>query len=475
VPTHQLAYLSEMASVDYPFTGPVVNATLRGLFADALVNVDEAHVPAAVRSGGSLRLTEFHRDGSSLRLVLAWSNGAAFFDTNDAVTTNSSTWGDWTVWTWNTARISLRVVVSKTAWDALADPTDLTGQAESFNGCCLQVRPRQLQSLILEPVYVNENGQLLEGYPSTPVTVSGDLVLSAGFNTVLNASPEPDPGQVLAAGTSRLLLESVPGGGAGKYKDCDAETPVLRLFNGQGGDAHGNLQLDATDYYWIERAVEFDGLPPGDNPRRGKVVTGRLVFNNDAKPCSDCEDYARLYEKLRRAYERASNTHDRLVIARQQYLYSKYLLERFKAALNNSEVGFALARVGPNTLGVKVEFRTGPSKFDQFNVAITPPAGWSVAYVQYSGRKQTPYSAEQDADALLAGSAGMSWSDTADFAINSYSYWTWLVAVSPAGSSSSGGGSTVQFSATISARDVTNNTPVVRTAATMLRSIEVTG
>ena len=145
----------------------------------------------------------------------------------------------------------------------------------------------------------------------------GHVILEEGYNTGLT------PAAVATVGLRRRTLLNVassPGLGTGRYSDCSDAAPYIKRINSITADERANFRLDATDCYRVE-------VPVTDQGGQAEMTPATLQIVNDCGPCADCNDFVRVYEAVRRLYNKYKELGQRAEAARDQY---KDIVERWE-------------------------------------------------------------------------------------------------------------------------------------------------
>jgi hypothetical protein len=232
---------------------------------------------------------------------------------------------------------------------------------------------------------------------------------------------------------------------------------VLRSINGVGPDIKGNVNLEATDCYRIERQVNFMGVPPNQNPRKGTIQPGILKLISNCTSCSDCDQYSKLYRLLRKTFLRMANVETRTKIAVNQYTHYLRLLAVLKTYIDTTEVGFRIIQNQDNIFTLHLQLKCGGHAFDRVSLQLTYPVGYTISYVGYSGWEKIPNRKIRQADDLFSPTIGANWQVNTVFPKYGVAWWYWTVKLVPV--TDPGGDATpttndVQFSATVTAREL---------------------
>jgi len=278
-----LEWLSSKSSISYPFVNPV-GAGLKTVV-DALV-IDGERVAERVK------ITQF--------AVPAWLSGVIVVELEyadslspfftGAYVTSLSLFGAWGVIRLYSDTERKEVLLTVIHADVIGVST--TEEAEFV------VRIQEPgQETVRSITFTSEedDGDLVEN------TVTGDLVIAAGYNVSLGTGPA----QALY-GTNGdrkvvpITLTAAPGTGSGLMpNDCEGDGQ-LRTLNGVSPNANGDFQFVTKDCHRI--AIPNLGYTPTT------IVQDpyKLQLANDCISCCSCDDYERVYELGRRVYNSGS-------------------------------------------------------------------------------------------------------------------------------------------------------------------------
>lgn len=103
--------------------------------------------------------------------------------------------------------------------------------------------------------------------------------------------------------TQRIVIHGHGGAGLGRYSDCgEGEPPPLLQIMGTRPDEHGDISLEGSDCFKVERV--------GDHA---------LSLADRCNRCCDCSDYEHVFRALRRAHERYLGLARRYRQVREEY------------------------------------------------------------------------------------------------------------------------------------------------------------
>lgn len=238
------------------------------------------------------------------------ADGQPVFDSRGAYDIQVSAWGgSLRVIQWLHEDFVLRVV-QQTCWEIEAPE-----QFDSYiapEGAVLDDRTCVQQTPQLRSIRAGDGGELLSGY---------GVRFHNGYNTEWSAA-------AVSGGTRtarRLTLGAKAGSGKGKYP-ADCENRGILRVNGATPDAAGNLALDASTCYRIERPI-YQVL--SELPRTVQIYDHALQLFNDCGPCCECQDFINVYEAVRRLRDRYADMIARAQLVRDVYVRNR---DRFVAA-----------------------------------------------------------------------------------------------------------------------------------------------
>lgn len=311
----------QQGDTDYPFICPSDDLGL--LIGEVYLNYrsDQCDyvAPFRVRSlfgfGTVSTDTETVPTHSHDMVIVDWYNHVVF-DSATATTYKETAWGECAVvieWTNEDGEI-LRVTKyvgwgsddTPRLWPVYFEPVESVLDARTYEPI-----PRTVQRLSVVTDVNDSSKDII-------LPTGTNIVLRAGYNMVIAPGEQPDN---IDGGDriSTISFDATPGGGLGRV-DC---VPVnfLRHINGVESDAGGNLLVDASACYRIERPIigdpvesEEDGKPP--------IVICRpasLKLSNDCGPCCECRDFLSVYEAIRRLTQRYNRLGQLAEAVRDQY------------------------------------------------------------------------------------------------------------------------------------------------------------
>lgn len=230
------------------------------------------------------------------------------FDSTLAQTFRKQVWGDrLLILEWLKDGEVLRVVQFLT-WSSDETPRTyhdhILPTAADLDSRCLERLPPRVQSIQVGLTTLREAIQLVNGYNTT-------LVVD---------TPTATDGGV--AGSS-ILVGAAPGSGRGRYDGCLDQEVYIRRIAGAAGDAQGNLRLDATGNYRLERPSTLD---EDTVPSTAAFEPATLQLHNDGSPCCECEDFVNTYQAITNLWHQyqdmgdlAEDVRDRFAILLSQW------------------------------------------------------------------------------------------------------------------------------------------------------------
>lgn len=178
---------------------------------------------------------------------------------------------------------------------------------------------------------------------------SGNVVFQNGFNTTVEADTP-----AVTDGTRRetdITIAAEAGSGEGRFgPGCEeGEDSAIRRVNGVGPNTRGNLILDASECYRVERPIQSVLQP---SPRQLQIRDNALQLFNDCGPCCECDDFIAVWEAIRGLRDRYANLVARAQAARDQYHDNR---ERYVKSLEcrlNDRLRLILEPICPDEVGV---------------------------------------------------------------------------------------------------------------------------
>jgi hypothetical protein len=444
-------FLTAALGEDYPLM-PGAPAALAPVLADLVFTYDHLQTFAADITG-PVTVVQVACNSGSLHFIIS-INGTHVLDTNavNIVTSRVSSWDTWKLFEWvDASNTTLRVIVDAAALTALGSYDSGTINAPI---CARAVRLRQdrVKTVGCPLAYsINSVTGLPFDQTVSAVSVSGDVVLEAGYNTEIDLADD-----------GSLQVNYAPGAGKGRYPLCTQTATAVCSINGVTVSDDGNLRIAATDCYWLERRV--GGPDPGhtqsgpfslDGTRDMGTYgfydvspAGKLQLHNDCPPCSDCSTYAALYKLLRTVYLRLKAVQGRALSAIGQYDSLRGAVSAFGGQSGAASANFTLnGTTARLTLGIAFT-SGGTSKFDQVAWTVLGPTcpttyfGGSGLQIVGSGTTHfNPGSAENH----------YNFTDNENFNAGVSAAWTFDVAVLCPSTSD---GAELTFTGTITAREV---------------------
>ncbi len=311
---------------DYPLIAP--SSDIEKLFADLCLEyrddaglyVQPFHIVQA-NGFGCERPEDY--DGLPPRpdLVIEDNNGEVVVDTRSYEDFEETTWTDrFDIFTWRNADVSLSAAVFTTWRSAESDRTYsaiITPERAVIDPRAIRHAPARLDSISID-------ASTYQGYP---------VRLVGGYNCAVTLGPSVTS----SAGRkyNPITFDTAPGLGDGRYlPPCDNELRTLRSINGVYPDAAGNLLIEPTACIRISSQPYWYGSVT-------LIHSGVLSVDNDCGLCNNCNNYAAVYEAIRRQSERLAILAEKFVVLRDNYVANA---QRF-AALGSCEQNNALRLV----------------------------------------------------------------------------------------------------------------------------------
>ena len=293
----------------YPFVWPSDNLDL--LIGDLYLAYNNANYEPPFKL---TQLLNFNQDSTSrYELVICDNNDAVIFDTRDSIPAQFKqyAWAD-------TKRILeyvdaaeqiLRVVVytvsdTPISWDSTITPTDG------------RIDPRALYAI---PAHISKLAvRTTDGLVEIPNGVN--VVFSAGYNLTLAETTVSTAGSFRGAD---ITLAAIPGEGLGRYPGCDESVDILTI-NMVTPDSSGNINLkfdgpglSESHCYRLERPVAaIAAVDNGFDELSLEPNTIKLI--NNCEPCCSCDDFVRVYQAIRRLYNKYKRLGARAEAVRDQ-------------------------------------------------------------------------------------------------------------------------------------------------------------
>ena len=170
--------------------------------------------------------------------------------------------------------------------------------------------PPQAPSFVADTFIVPANGQLdsrtIYRMPKHVTSIkvgssvlTGAVALAQGYNVsflpVIDSTK--DGGRLSHA----VSLRARPGDGLGRSPGCNDAQPILRRINGVVPDAAGNLIIDMSGCYRIQRPMHAIQASP---LIMHVDQVNALSMYNDCGPCCTCDDFVRTYKGVYHAHQR---------------------------------------------------------------------------------------------------------------------------------------------------------------------------
>lgn len=250
-------------------------------------------------------------------------------------------------------------LVYHTAWDpndsdAHEYPVYIEPASAELDARALYQLPRRVTSLRV-------------GLTQLKPDANGDgsrIRLLNGFNTELGTEDTVEPDG--RRRSTMVRFNALAGSGRGRFgPGCD-ETfpPVIRRVNNVTGGPGGNLGLDATGCYRIERPVQavIAAADPNVTPEQVRIRDHTLRFSNDCGPCCECEDFIHVWEAIRRLRDRYADLVARAQATRDLYHANR---DRWLKALecrDGAALRAVLQPVPGNEVGISIAYCNSSEK-----------------------------------------------------------------------------------------------------------------
>jgi hypothetical protein len=287
-----LSYTVNIEGRDYPLIRP--SSDIKGLLSDMYLNhPDPAAEPlrvewvygfakyiaeeeSLVEEPEDLPITPTH--DCDIKIVDA--NGVTVFDTTEATYYSAADFGDrLRVHEWSLGEMVLRVV----QWTAVMNVDDATEYE-------LYIEP---ESAVIDARCADKRPKRVTSVRTGLVTATNDIVLEAGFNTVLDVAQRTEG----LRNITRITVTSAPGGGLGRFEACQEPDILVRRINGVSPNAYGEFKLETDLCHYVRQPTEIvDG--------KVRPTAATLKIGNDCSPCCKKEDFIATYENFRQVYNR---------------------------------------------------------------------------------------------------------------------------------------------------------------------------
>lgn len=315
---------------DYPFVNPSpdVSLLLGDLFLtyedDACDFVPPFHVAwlYGFGSGASIVVDGFPSPTHDMDILIRDANGIDVFNSTTVDEYAASAWGtqlETLLWTGETAALRLTRHTGLPVWAAgktfqeRIHPTRGELDARTYRRM-----PRRVRSISV-----------------SGLELSGNIDLTEGFNINLSTptQTQTDGGRLLAG----VRIRGNPGDGLGRRPGCDDVEPTLKRINGVEPSDDGDLSLDLSSCYWLNRPAVVASESPrvldmvspnlltegeaygidlsqmvdftlADNAEELRALmenpSSTLRLLNDCDPCCACDDYIATYQALKNMYDK---------------------------------------------------------------------------------------------------------------------------------------------------------------------------
>ncbi len=306
---------------DYPFVRP--SADIRYLLGDLFVSFDSLDNSFEM----PLRVAWLYGFGTRAATAPSWAPTPThalemlIVDANDQVVADTSLATSFKVHDWNDRLQVLEWIVSETcvvrcvrymAWSL----EEVLRQQVIFyrthivpdNGvlateACYRI-PKRVRSITVglarytdTPLAIQEgyNITLAEEVPNATVDVA---------QLGLRSTPTLVPGQRVA---HRIRISAIPGAGLGVQPGCVDTTTELKTINKIRPNSAQNFNLDASGCIRVQRPVALAQPSPRQlsyalTGHSAAEAAATIGLHDNCKPCCDCEDFARVYQGLKRQW-----------------------------------------------------------------------------------------------------------------------------------------------------------------------------
>lgn len=177
-----------------------------------------------------------------------------------------------------------------------------------------------------------------------------NIRLKNGLNTEIKVTP----GTVGPVRTPTIVtFSAVPGSGDGRFDPGCDEEPVIRRINNITADAAGNILLDVSQCYRVERPI-YEVLNSNPAAHASAVLDHMLQLFNDCSPCCTCQDYVNSYEGVRKLRNTFADLVERTNAVRELYISNLNRFNSQKGCRESQVVRVATQPVCPDELQVTV-------------------------------------------------------------------------------------------------------------------------
>lgn len=360
------------SGTDYPLVTP--SDDIRYLLADAYLVYDDPYDYGEAASQFELpfRIDYLYGIGDQASSPPGWAPApthaadVVIRDANDDVVFDSTTgsyatrtWADrLAIHEWKTTTAQFRLVVH-THWRDDEDgpePRNYDEHIAPTDGTL------DIRTILRLPKRVRTIKAVLTTASEEPLEFIG------GYNVVLEHA-----GVLAVDGTRRtqqIVFSATAGSGEGQFPACTEPEGYIRTVNGVGPDDNGNLQISATDCYYVRQPTSLVGDEVSPTPYT-------LQLGNDCDACCSCDDYVDValrmravrnqYAELGSDAEAARNLHGRNV---QRWLAAKACREdnKLQVVLQSNACPYVDVAVGfcntgeecASGVAVNIAFTTSP-------------------------------------------------------------------------------------------------------------------
>jgi hypothetical protein len=318
----QITVDQQQGGEKYPFVEP--SDDLDQILGDLYLNYDDAGceftAPFSVkwlRGFGTEVATDPIGGGHQFDMEIVDSDGTSIFKSTEADLFTTTPWGDndgvfavVAEWVKSSTGEILRAVVY-TAWESEELARDWPIYFEPENGV---LDPRTLERIpphVTQFAIIND---LDDPNADDLVDMGENVIFEGGYNAEFSHLLDLETGTNTdgAAYVRPIQLDLEPGLGLGRYP-CDPEV-LLKLINSVTPDEQGNIIVDGTGCYRVERPLE------NVEDNEADVVKATLKIANDCGPCCNCEDFVAVYNAIKRLDRIYRDFGIRAEAIRDQYL-----------------------------------------------------------------------------------------------------------------------------------------------------------
>lgn len=301
----------------YPFVSPSDDLDL--ILGDLYLNYKDADcafsVPFSIkwlRGFGTETAVSPEPAANLYDMEIVDADGNTVFNTLDADVFRTEVWDDTTIiieWVNTTTNEILRVV-AYTSWESEDLARDWPYYFEPTSAVLDARGLERLPPYVTQFAIIND---LDDQDADTLIDPGQNVIWGGGYNAEFShlIADEADLNTEGAAYVRLIQLDLEAGTGDGRFP-CDPEI-LIKQINGVTPDERGNVTMDATDCYRLERPLEnVEG-------QLADVVKATLSIHNDCGPCCDCDSFVSVYEAIRKLDKQYRDFGIRAEAIRDQY------------------------------------------------------------------------------------------------------------------------------------------------------------